>query len=263
MKRKLKLVLALTQDATSRYIALIRDYSKFFSNQQGAFLGKKNTYLPKDDVIDDPSKREYVRVVTTIDEKLKYFVETTQEYIQNILTKERTNGMGIAMADLIVEGKNWGKFTSNELLALKSILDKSDLAAMVRSIPVRSETDTWTLTNLEEYQGRKIFEKNMVTQVVKTTVKESYILSDPNLDKLKSADSYKPQLSSKDTVMELGIQTRQEFSGQWSHVQRANALSRLTILRDAVTVALELANDVEVIESDTTSKQLFGYIFGL
>lgn len=262
MNRKLKLVLALTQDAAARYAALVRDYTKFFSTHEKYFLGKKNTYQPKDEMIDDPSKREYVRVVTTVPEKLEYFIDNVQDYVQNVLTKERTNGLGLAKANLIVDGTDWGEFTSNELLCLKSILEKSDLHAMISNIPVRTETDIWNPCKEDEYKGRAIFEKPMVNQTSKTTVKESYILTDPNIDKLKGNGDYKPQLSSKDTVVELGTQTRQEFSGQWSVIERAKALERLTTLKDAVTIALEKANDVEVEESNMSSEKLFGYIFG-
>jgi len=261
MNRKLKLVLALTQDAASRYAALLRDYTKFFANHNAHFLGKKNTYQPKDETIDDPSKREYIRVVTTVPEKLEYFIQNTQDYVQNVLTKERTNGNGTAKAELIVDGISWGEFTSNELLCLKSILEKGDFYNMIATIPVRTETDIWNPTKEGEYAGRAIFEKPMVTQIAKTTVKESYILNDPNIATLKNAGDYKPQLSSKDLVMELGTQTRQEFSGQWTVVERAKALERLTTLKDAITVALEKANDVDVEESSMTSMKLFGYIF--
>lgn len=261
MNRKLKLVLALTQDALARYNAMMKDYQKFFANNQGAFQGRRFTYQPKDEAIDDPSKRDFVRVVTTVDEKLDYFVKSSEDYIKNVLTKERTNGMGVAKAVLVVGGESWGEFTSNELLCLKSLLDKSEIYQLIASIPVRTETDTWTKTEDTDYKERSIFEKELVTQIAKTTVKEQYILADPNLDRLKTSDSYKPQLSSKDTVMELGVQTRQEFSGQWTHVQRASALAKLTQLRDAVTVALEKANDVEVVESEMTAAKLFGYIF--
>lgn len=260
-KRKLKLVLALTQDAASRFQALLTDYSKFFNKDQGAFLGMKNTYQAKDEAVDDPSKRGYTRVITTVPEKLDYFIKSTKDYIQNVLTKERTNGLGFAKAELIVDGESWGEFTSNELLCLKSIVEKTDLSQMIKSIPVRTETDLWSPTTAAEYAGRRIFEKPLVTQNVKTLFKESYILEDKNLDKLKAGQDYKPQIATKDTPIELGTQTRQEFSGQWTHTERAETLDRLTKLKGAITTALEIANDVEVEESKLTSEKLFGYIF--
>lgn len=260
MKRKLKLVLALTQDAASRYAALVKDYSKFFEKQQGAFLGFKNTYQQVDTLIDDPSKRGYTKVITTVPEKLDYFIQSVESYIQNVLTKERTNGMGVAKAELIVGGKSWGEFTSNELLCLKSLLEKGEFMQMIQAIPVRTETDIWEPTTADEYQNRAIVQKPLVTQVNKTTVKEQQILVDPNLDKLKPGADYKPQITSRDTVLELGTQTRQEFSGQWTHLQRATALERVIELRNAVTVALEQANDVEVVEATLTAEKLFGYI---
>jgi len=261
MNRKLKLVLALTQDAASRYAALVRDYTKFLTGQQGAFLGYKNTYQPKDESIDDPSKRGYTKIVTTVQEKLDYFVISVQDYIQNVLTKERTNGMGVAKAELIVDGESWGEFTSNELLCLKSIVEKPELSQMIQAIPVRTDTDIWTKSTATEYKDRDIFEKPLVSQTNKTTTKEQYILTDPNIDKLKLAGDYKPQLASKDTVVELGLQTRQEFSGQWTHIQRAKALDKITSLKAALIIALEKANDTDVVESTLTAEKLFGYIF--
>jgi len=261
MTRKLKLVLALTQDAAAKYAAMVRDYSKFFSDKQAAFAGRKHTYQQIDTMIDDPTKRDYVRIITTVPEKLDYFIQHTADFIQNILTKERTNGLGVAKAELIVEGESWGEFTSNELLALKSILDKPELSQMIANIPVRTETDIWTPATAEEYTNRKVFQKALVTQINKTTVKEQYILEDKNIDKLKPGTDYKPQIASKDTVVELGTQTRQEFSGAWTHTQRAKALEQVTILRKAVTIALENANDIEVVEATLTSDKLFGFIF--
>jgi len=261
MNRKLKLVLALTQDAASRFSAILRDYSKFFDKSQGAFLGYKNTYMPQDAAVDDPSKRGYSKVVTTVDEKIDYLIRATSDYIQNVLTKERTNGSGFAKADLIVNGENWGEFYSNELLALKSILEKSELSQMIQTIPVRTETDIWEPSTSAEYVGREIYQKPLVTQEIKTTVKTQYILSDPNLDKLKPGSDYKPQITTKDDVLKLGVQTRQEFSGQWTHSQRAAALDRLTTLKTAVSIALEKANDVDAVESPIDSNKIFGFIF--
>lgn len=259
MKRKLKLVLALTQDAAARYAALLKDYAKFFKDSQGAFSGYKNTYQSVDAMIDDPSKRGYQRVVTTVPEKLVYFIDAVNDYITNVLTKERTNGMNVAKADLIFGEKTFPGLTSNELLCLKSILDRPELTQMIATIPVRTETDSWEKTTADEYIDREIFQKPLIEQENKTTTKEQYILSDPNITVVNAA-AYKPQLGSKDTVVILGKQTRQEFSGQWTHTQRAKALERLVEFKKAVTIALEQANDVEVIEATLTSKDIFGYI---
>jgi len=258
---KLKLILALTQDGASRYLATLKDYAKFFSNQQGSFLGMKNTYQSLDETMDEPSKRGYTKVVTTVPEKLEYFIAHNDEYIKNVLSKERTNGMCASIGELIVGEESWGTFTSNELLAIKSIIEKPEFVNMIQNIPVRTETDIWEPSNLEEYAGRAIFQKPLVTQTNKTTVKEQYILQDPNLDKLKPGADYKPQIASKDKVLELGVQTRQEFSGQWTHVQRAKALEKVIELKKAVTIALEQANNVDAHPSILDGKKLFGFIF--
>lgn len=261
MKMKLKTLLALTQDGLATFRQILKDYSKFFNNSQSAFLGRKNTYSPKDESIDDPKLRDYVRVVTTVDEKMEYFFQIVGPYITNVFAQEATNATGKVKANLFVEGQDWGEFSALELLRLKGIVENGDLKKMIEDIPVRSDAEIWTLTTTEEYAGRTIFEKPVVFAQNKTTQKEQYILVDPNIDKLKSSEGYKPQLASKDTILILGDQTRQEFSGMWSHRQRAEVLRKLSVLRDAITVALEKANDVEIVESNMNGDKLLNYLF--
>lgn len=258
---KLKTLLALTQDGLSNFRQIIKDYSKFFNHNQSSFSGRKNTYSPKDEAIDDPKLRDYVKVVTTVDEKMDYFFQIVGPYITNVFSQEATNATGKVRANLIVEDQDWGEFSALELLRLKGIVENGELKKMIEDIPVRSDAEIWLPTTAEEYAGRTIFEKPVVFAQVKTTQKEQYILIDPNIDKLKSSESYKPQLASKDTIVVLGDQTRQEFNGMWSHRQRAEVLRKLNLLRDAITIALEKANDTETVPSNMTGEKLLTYLF--
>jgi hypothetical protein len=256
---KLGQVLALTQDGLSRFKNLLDDYTKFMRNSQGAFLGHKHTYTPSADTIDVPEKRSYVNVVTTVSEKLKYFEDTTKPFIDNLFTKEKTNSSNVAFAELVVEGVNFGKLSSLELLALKGFLESATLKAMYESIPVRSDAETWLKSQAEAYRDREVFEKEIAEFPNKTTIKESYILVDPNVEKNKGL-SYTPVKDTKDTQVVLGIETKQQFSGQWSQTQRAELLRRLSTMKDAVVAALHVANNVEIIPSELTADKIFGYL---
>ena len=261
MKQELKLntLLAKTDHLASIFKKSIEDYVKFFKTSQGAFKGEKKTYEPRSGTIDVPSERSNKLVVTTVDEKLSWLSENSREYINALFSQERTNASGNAKAKLVVDGKSFGEFTSMELLRLKSLLEYGTFKDLYENIPVRNDDQVWTKSQNENYANREIFESTQASGVYKSTLKESYILTDPNISKVEGA-KYTPQIAVKDTVIELGDYTFQRFTGEWSHVQRANVLARRTKLLVAVIEALKVANDVEAIQSDMTSDKLFNYL---
>lgn len=261
---KLNVLLAMTDALRVKYKDMVSNYSKFFSKNGGAFLGERNTYLPREGTVDDISKRSYTAVITTVDEKLDYFISEAKEFIDALFSQEKTNSSGEAVAELVVDGNSWGIFTSLELLRLKSLLEASDLGnleTMLSEVPVRSDAQIWTKTSQDEYRGRKVFEGPISQGVSKTTVKEEYILEDPNLKSGKT-DTYTPQKSVRNISMELGDYTSQKFSGEWSQRQKTGALKRRNDLLVAVIKALKESNECESLKSDLTAEKIFGFIFG-
>lgn len=258
-KQKLNILLAKTDHLAASFKKGLEDYIKFFKTSQGAFKGEKKTYDPRSGTIDSPSERANKLVVSTVNEKLNWLEESSKDYIDALFSQERTNASGKATAELFVEGKSFGTFTSLELLKLKSLLEKGDFVGVYENIPVRNDDEQWNSSTAEMYKGRDIFESPEQKGTKKSITKESYILTDPNISKLDGA-KYTPQLASKDTVTELGDYTYQKFSGEWSHRERASVLKRRTILLGAVIEALKIANEVEVVESTLTSDKIFGYL---
>lgn len=260
---KLNVLLAVTDTLRVKFKNMVADHIKFYTHSQGAFLGLRNTYEAKQGMIDDPSKKKFVKVITTVDEKIDYYIKESAEFISGIFAQEKTNASGVANAELIVEGESWGVFSSLELLRLKSLLEGGEFGNfenLLSSIPVRSDAEIWNKTNDEEYTGRAIWETPLQSGVTRTSVKEEYILEDPNIGKI-SGGSYTPKVSSKTLSMDVGDYTTQNFSGQWSQRERAYALKRRNDLIVAVTAALKEANDCQVIESTLTANKIFGYIF--
>lgn len=256
---KLNVLLAKTDLLAASFREAIKDYIGFFAGSQGAFKGEKKTYAPKDGQMDDPKQHHIKLVVTTVDNKLKWLEESSMEYIDALFSLEKTNASGTATAELIVEDESWGKFTSLELLRLKSFLEGGDLKKMYETIPVRTEDEIWSHATAENFKGSGVFETEMVKSVVKTTDKEPYILPDPNLGRVEKMN-YTPQVVARNIVIELGDSTFQKFSGEWSHRQRATLLRRHHVLLTAVVEALKKSNEVEAVKSDLTSSKIFDYL---
>ena len=259
---KLNVLLGKVDHLASTYNAVLKDYIKFFKNSQGAFLGEKKTYTPREGTIDEPSKRGNILVQTTVDEKLEWLEEVSLPYVDSLFSVEATNASGNAKAELTVEGESWGEFTSLELLRLKSFLESNDLKGMLENIPVRSDAQIWEESSQEEHQDRTVFQTPLLEGIAKTTEKTSYVLEDPNIGKLKDSSSYTPQLATKTEVMELGDYTLQHFSGMWSQTKRAYALRKRATLLTAVVEALKVCNQVETVKSELNSNKIFGYILG-
>lgn len=262
MKLKMNGLLAKVDNASTVFKDQIKDYLKFFSGKQGAFLGERQTYEPKEGVVDDPTKRKDVKVQTTVREKLDYLKKQASDYFDNVMTVERTNASGIVVAPLIVDGELWGEFTSLELLRFKGFLEAQGLIGVMANLPVRSDTINWVPTTNPEYVDRDVYESPLVESTVRTTTKEYYILEDPNIAKMKDTSNYTPQQAVRNIVSDLGEHTRQQFSGEINHVQRAKALEKRSKLYQAVVIALKTANEAEPIKSDLTYDKVHSYLFG-
>lgn len=259
MALKLHVVLAKTDQGAGPFKAIQTDYLKFFKDEQGKFKGIRKTYTPYPGTADLPSMRESRQVVTTVDEKLAWFTDSVSDHIDNMLTVAATNASGKAKANLVVDGIILGQMSSLELLELKNMLEKGDLLQMYSNIPVRSDADIWTASEDDQYSGRFVFESDLKKGNQTTTDKESYILPDPNIAGLKEAQ-YKPQVAEKTTVRAIGDYTFQTFSGEYNTRQKADILQRRTKLLTAITEALKIANEAEVVTSVLPSRVLLNYL---
>jgi len=129
---------------------------------------------------------------------------------------------------------------------------------MIAITPIRTP-EIWAVTTDPQYTGRLIFQKVAPAAPSVTTVKRQEILVDPNVIPGQPT-TRQPQLTSIDTRVEFGKTEITYYSGQISNQERAAILKRLSVVKDAITVALHQANDVEAVESPLTGFKLFGYI---
>jgi hypothetical protein len=246
---------------SSTFNKLLEEYRNFFKSSQGAFLGEKRTYTPREGTIDNPKLRGTVLVQTTVSEKLEYLRDEASKAFNNQMSVDATNASGQIKAELVVEGESFGTFSSLELLRLKSFLQNPTFVSMIETIPVRSDSEIWEPNQDPEYVGRAIVQSPLVTHTEKTTVKESYILDDPNLARLKDTSSYVPQVAIKTTTEDLGDATVQKFSGASTQAYKASVLKRRSELYSAVLVALKKCNELESVKSGLTYDRIHNFLF--
>lgn len=250
---KLAVLLGLRDKVEKTFGNMLDDMFQKFKNKQGLFRGLRKTYQLFDGFADDPTKRGFTNVASTVEEQLSWFKDNTRDYFNIVFGIEKTNATGV-ITPLSVDGENWGTYSTLELLRLKSILD-GKIRGMIDEIPVRKDDVIWKLSGDEAFEGRKVYEGPLDEGFAKTTVKESYILPDPH-----ASDSRPPMVSEKSTQVNIGAYTSQEFSGEWSVRQRAELKLRYDKLYKAVIQALEEANTVESQESNLGDK-LLDYLF--
>lgn len=246
--------LALKEKYEKTYKGSLNDMIEKFMKKQGLFMGKKATYVAIEGFADDDTKRGFAKVASTVKQQLDWFEETNLPYFKQLFTIEKTNSSGTAKAHLIIDGNDWGEFSSLELLRLKSLLEDDRLKTMFKEIPVRSESMVWVPTTAELYKDTPgIFESILNEGFSKTTLKEKIIVNDPHI---KDAPNRPPITDEKSKQVNVGSYSSQEFTGAASMRERASMLKRLDVLHKAVVEALENANNVPVVESSLGDKVL-------
>ena len=259
---KLNALLAIEQHSKTVYSQSISQLVSIFKSKQGSFRGEHKTSVPREGYNLDYNKVSNKKVAFTVDEELDWFEKTIIPCLKNAFNKEATNSKGAAKVELVVNGISFGKATAAELMHLKGLLNSENLKNVYNSIPVRSETEVYTLSANPDYAKRGIVETAMVSDVSKTTEKEEVIIKDPNLDPQHLPSNYNAKTTIKSRQVIMSDDTRQFFSGEWTLERRADTLKFISDLREAVTKALQEVNDCEVVHTELDVEKLIKAIHG-
>ena len=252
--QKLNVLLALRQKLANRYNQMVGDYTSFFKNKQGAFRGTLKTHSPLEGYPVDLTKVANERVVTTVKEKMDWFINEALEYYNTALAIEASNGEGSPTVPLEFDGKTYGPFPATVLLRLRGLISpdnkKEDtLLTMFRNIPVREATRVWIEADEDEdYKKRGIVQTERQSGETKTTETHQEILKDPNINPENIPSNYRATVTNVATTIKTGDYTSQFFSGEWTHEKRAALLKRRSELLDAIDIALQKVNDREAKE---------------
>lgn len=246
---KLNVLLALRQKLGNRYNQMVGDYTSFFKNKQGAFRGTLKTHSPLEGYPVDLTKVANERVVTTVKEKMDWFIKEALEYFDIALSIEASNGEGAPVVPLIFDGKTYGPYPATVLLRMRGIFENEKFAQMLGLIPVREATKVWVEADEDEdYKKRGIVQTERQSGETKTTETHEEILKDPNLDPEHLPSNYRALTTKVTSTIKTGDYTTQFFSGEWTHEKRAALLKRRSELLDAIDIALQKVNDREAKE---------------
>lgn len=247
--QKLNVLLALRQKLGNRYNQMIGDYTSFFKNKQGAFRGTLKTHSPLEGYPVDITKEANERVVTTVKEKMDWFINEALEYYNTALAIEASNGEGAPTVPLVFDGKTYGPYPATVLLRMRGIFESDKLTQMLNIIPVREATKVWVEADEDEdYKKRGVVQTERQKGETKTTETHQEILKDPNLDPEHLPSNYRATVTNVATTIKTGDYTAQFFSGEWTHEKRAALLKRRSELLDAIDIALQKVNDREAKE---------------
>jgi hypothetical protein len=134
---------------------------------------------------------------------------------------------------------------------------------MLTALPTRSDAEVWERSKDPDYEDRvEVWESPLLTGTSKGTIKENYVLEDPNISSFKDLTGYQPVVGTKTTTIELGNYTFQKFSGEISQRRRARILERRNKLYLAVLTALKQLNQTEVVRTEVDSEDILNFIFG-
>lgn len=253
--KKQAVLLGLREKLEKTFAGMQDDYLSKFKNKQGIFQGWNKTYDALEGYADDPSKRSFQKVSSTVKEQLDWFKEHTQDYFTTVLSIEKTNSTGIK-ATLVVDGQTWGEYSVLELLRLKSIMD-GKLKAIIQELPIRDEKAIWNKTTKDYYGDRDVWETRETDGFSKTTLKRVEIVNDPHV---KDAPGRAPVPAQIETQVNIGHFTEQKFSGEITMLQRAEILVKYDKVYNAIIEALETCNSVDAQLSDL-GKKFIEYIF--
>lgn len=255
---KLNVLLAETDQLSAVTKKNITDSIDQFKNKQSHFRGEKSIYKEKAAEFADPKQNTDKPVPSTVKEWLKYSSNLAGRFLTAKLNQEATNCSGTAKAELIIESISYGELTTGELMALKGFFEAQALKDMVGTMPTISLSERWTKSTNPEYSDRDVFETQVQTWVDKATETVQEVVFDTNPGTKATTGVV---INVKKTIEKADV-SRQLFTGEISHIDKAATLTRLTNITIAIKSALEQANNTVITPSKCDPTKILGYLVG-
>ncbi len=253
MRKKLNVLLAQTDQLGAVMKKNLTDSIATFNGKQGHFKGEKKVFTWKKDEFATEGSNIDKPVNSTVREWFDYTFKEAGKFMKAKLDQEATNCSGTAKAKLVIGDKDFGELTTGELMALKGFFEQTALRQMFDSAPTLSLTENWAQSTNLEYQNRDVKqspEYKWVDKVVENTPKVEW-------DPLGKQPGVTIQI--KNTIEKADV-ARQLFSGEITHIEKAQILERLTTIIVAIKSALEEANTVEIQETSTNVEDIFKFL---
>lgn len=208
--------------------------------------GISRTYQPRDEE-GDTLPPESERVQRNVEEILESAAKGLTRLFDVTLTKETANTN--ATADVVVDGETLlSEVPVTYLLFLEKKL--TDLKTFVSKLPVLDPSTNWhSDTSLED--GVWVSDEVKTTRTKK--VPRNHVLA-------AATDKHPAQVQVYHEDVIVGDWTTKKFSGAVPAARRAALIERVNKLSDAVKVARETANSIEVTDRKA-GEAVFEYLF--
>jgi hypothetical protein len=239
-KGKLHELLAVEKDRKGTFQKILIETHETFTKRKEHFSGMVKRYEPL--VQDDPEKLEGESkpLVTTANEKLKYFENNMKNFFDIVIQKETTNMS--AAADIIVEDDEGVSETIAEKIPVTALLPLENYLEEIRAkvydvIPTLDPNRDWKkdIQKTDVYkteEARKIRTKKVVKPIVKAQATDKF--------------PAQVELVPVDDVAGFWVQT--DWSSAMTPADKSILLGKVTKLIEGVKRARGRANDIAVVD---------------
>ncbi len=223
----------------------ITELHKLIQKEQ-LFTGRERTYRPLDEVNGQKLPSESQRVQQRADDLIRQAREKWTELWNLVLTQDTGNQS--AKADIVVDGKT---VLTNVPVTTLLFLDKqvNDLETFVSKIPTPDPAEEWA------HDPNSGLLRGKANESLRTSKEPTVIVKYP----ATTEHPAQTELFTKDVP--VGTWTQILYSGCIATDRKNAILARVRKLQDAIKVAKEQANMLEV-ERQKAAEALFGYVFG-
>jgi hypothetical protein len=234
-KNFLHALLAVESDLQQQSKSIVEEMTSTFTKKQDHFDGLLKNYVSSEvegELIPPESKE----IVTTVQEKLDYAKTAVIKAIDATLSKEETNASGKAVAQLVVNGTDFGKLSATSLIALEKFLVRE--RESYKNIPTLDPSKSWTK---DANQSRAVYLTPVDTKF-RSVKKQQVIVKAPATDKFPA------QVELVQNDVQVGKYETVYSSGRLQPIEKSKLLTKIDDLIMAVKQAREEANQVEVID---------------
>jgi hypothetical protein len=240
---RLNQIIALVQGKKARATKLLTSVHQGWQKER--ISGLNRTYSPKDEEGEVfPSESKVVQV--TVKTALQPAIKELADFYNIVITQETANTQ--ARASIIVEDDIlFEDIPVSALLFLEKQL--IDLHTLTKNLPTLPEDKEWSWDDAKNCWVSKPEQTNKTQKKVEPIVKYDATPEHPAQTDLVQVDRT------------IGWWTTIHLSGALPKTKQEDILQRIEKLQDAVKVAREEANNLEVVQEKQFGEKILDYIF--
>ena len=242
-KNKLHAVLAVEATNKAQSEKLLNEQSSNFTKNDSRFDGLTRVLIPLEGEGERMTTDNKIINYTVI-ENVAYVAEVVCKYLNTTLSKEETNSSGAAKAELIIDGQSYGQVGATSLLALENYLAK--VRRFYETIPTLDPTKDWQ-DDPDKERGHKKTERELKYKTEKRT---KHIVVHP------PTEHFAAEIRESTVDVQVGKYETIYTSTKISTRDKAELLTRIDKVIEAIKVARAKANEAEAIQTDLATKLL-------